>query len=140
MHDPLDYMTLDVPGPTVTAVTRPFWEAVAAGHLLIQRCRDCGSPIFYPRAICPTCWSDRLDWQPASGKGHLKTWSTIARPAHPAWTPVTPYSVGLVTLAEGPTLLTHLLAEPAVLAAGLPLRACFVRVGAATLPFFEPQR
>jgi uncharacterized OB-fold protein len=133
-----DYAALAAPGPTVTALTRPFWDAVAQGRLLLERCRDCGAAIFYPRAICPHCWSDRLAWIEAEGRGRLKTWSTVARPAHPAWSPVAPYSVGLVALAEGPTMLSHLLASPADLAAGLPLQVRFVTVGAGTLPFFEP--
>ncbi|MGN6101392.1 MAG: Zn-ribbon domain-containing OB-fold protein [Devosia sp.] len=139
MRPSADYADLAVPGPTVTALTRPFWEAAAAGRLLLQRCRDCRRWVFYPRATCPYCWSEALDWAEASGRGRLRTWSTVVRPAHPAWAAVAPYSVGLVGLAEGPTLLSHLLADPADLAPELPLAVRFLRVGEATLPFFEPE-
>ena len=129
---------LDVPGPTHTALSAPFWDAAERGELVVQRCRDCKAAIFYPRRICPYCWCDDLSFEPVSGRGALRTWSTIVRPGHFAWVPAAPYAIGLVALEEGPTLLTQLRAEPEGLSAGLPMRVVFVRVGGHTLPLFEP--
>ena len=64
---------LKVPGPTRIALTEPFWQAVEQGRLLLQVCGACGEAVFYPRAICPHCWSDRLSWQEASGRATLKS-------------------------------------------------------------------
>ncbi|HEY4908260.1 MAG TPA: zinc ribbon domain-containing protein, partial [Methylomirabilota bacterium] len=44
-----------IPAPEANPETRPFWEAAAAGRLLIGKCKTCGKPHYYPRAICPLC-------------------------------------------------------------------------------------
>jgi hypothetical protein len=131
-----DFAALKVPGPTKTRLTRPFWEAAAQGRLLIQRCNACGEANFYPREVCPHCWSLSLLWEEARGVGHLKTFSVIYRPGHPAWVEIAPYAVGLVALVEGPTLLSHILGDPEHLAIGMPLKLQPTRVGDETLPFF----
>ena len=41
------------PLPTPSAVSRPFWEAAKEHRLVFQRCRLCGTRVFYPRDICP---------------------------------------------------------------------------------------
>ena len=79
---------LKVPGPTRNALTQPFWHAVADNKLLIQRCATCGKAVFYPRAICPHCWSDRLSWEEASGHATLRSFSEVWKPGHPGWVPV----------------------------------------------------
>lgn len=128
---------LQVPGPTVTPLTRPFWEAAAEGALMIQRCQGCGSAVFYPRAICPHCWADALVWEQASGEGRLKSVSQIWKPGHPGWIPATPYYVGLVELAEGPTMLSHILAPAGSLTVGDALRFAPQDIGGRILPCFE---
>lgn len=131
------YADLKVPEPTITAVSAPFWAGVKAGQLLLQHCAACGQSMFYPRAICPHCWSLALDWRPASGRGQLATWSMQHRPGHPGWQGVAPYAIGLVTLEEGPTLLSQILVPEPDLRLGLALRVRFVQVGPNALPFFE---
>lgn len=104
-----DFDQLSVPGPTVTSTSERFWEAVDRGSFEIQQCDDCGAWIFYPRVLCPSCWSENLTWREASGRGTLRTYSTVERPGHPGWAPAAPYVVALVTLEEGPTMLTLLI-------------------------------
>ena len=62
---------LPAPAPPVNPETKPFWDATSEGRLLLKRCLDCGSVIWYPRAICPDCASLRTEWFPASGRGHV---------------------------------------------------------------------
>ena len=57
------------PLPVVDADTRPFWEAARRHRFLIQHCLSCERYVFYPRALCPHCHSDRLEWREASGEG-----------------------------------------------------------------------
>ena len=57
------------PIPEVQPWSQKFWEGTKRGKLLIQLCKDCNSKIFYPRKYCPECWSDKIDWVEASGKG-----------------------------------------------------------------------
>ncbi|KKB11289.1 hypothetical protein VE25_13290 [Devosia geojensis] len=132
-----DLAALDVPGPTVSALSAPFWEAADSGRLLVQHCKACDYAFLYPRRICPRCWSDDLNWREAAGRAILKTCSTIFKPGHPGWQPAAPYSIGIVALEEGPTLLTHLRVDPENLAADMQLRVVFMNIGGRTLPCFE---
>ncbi len=129
--------TLSVPGPTTTPLTQPFWDAVVEGRLLIQRCGSCAAAIFYPRQVCPRCWSEDLAWVEASGKARLKSYSTVFRPGHPGWVDAAPYVVGLVELAEGPTMLTHILAPPPALHVGIGLTMRPTDIGGRVLPAFS---
>lgn len=128
---------LQVPGPTRTALTEPFWQAAEAGRLILQHCGACDRSVYYPRAICPHCWSDALTWQDASGQGRLKSFSQIWKPGHPGWIPVTPYFVGLVELAEGPTMLSHILTDSAALSVGDTLNFAPTAIGDRVLPCFQ---
>lgn len=128
---------LQVPGPTATPLTQPFWDAAAKGELIIQRCRSCEQAVFYPRALCPHCWSDSLGWVSASGSGRLKSFSQIWKPGHPGWIPAAPYYVGLVELAEGPTMLSHILAPSGSLSVGDALRFKAQDIGGRILPCFK---
>lgn len=132
-----DLSDLKTPGPTIIALTRPFWDAAKEGKLLVQRCDDCDQAVFYPRALCPHCWSGNLRWEEASGRGTLKSFSIVHKPGHPAWLPVAPYVIGLVELEEGPTMTSLILAgdiEPRV---GQTLQLHPRNVGGRIIPAFE---
>ena len=55
---------LPAPAPPVNPETRPFWDATAQGRLLLRRCLDCASVIWYPRTMCPQCASQRTELMP----------------------------------------------------------------------------
>lgn len=133
----IDLSTLSVPGPTETLLTAPFWAAAAQGRLTLQRCGSCGRAVFYPRARCPHCWSDALGWETATGTGRLKSFSEVWKPGHPGWIPAAPYLVGLVELAEGPTMLSHILAPDNLVKVGDRLRFRAENIGGRVLPCFE---
>lgn len=130
-----DLADLKIPGPTIIPLTEPFWKGATEGKLLIQRCRSCGKAIFYPREICPYCWSSDLSWEAASGRGRLKSFSVIHKPGHPGWSPVAPYAVGLVELAEGPTMLSHILIDDPTV--GMALVLAPTDIGGRILPAFK---
>ena len=132
----MDLSQLKVPGPTRTAVSAPFWDAVRQQKFIVQQCTNCRLWTFYPRHICPHCWSPDLVWREASGRGTLQTWSVIHRPGHPGWEPAAPYTIGLVRLDEGPTMLSHLFVSNPEL--HLPLQVHYEAVGDEILPCFEP--
>jgi uncharacterized OB-fold protein len=111
--------------------TRPYWEGVARRELRIQRCTACGRHVFYPRALCPHCHSDRLEWVAASGDGTIYSYTVV----HQAFGPFSgevPFVVGLVELAEGVRMLARIVAAdggiPSVVAIGDPVRVTFVQV------------
>ena len=130
---------LKVPGPLPTAFSRPFWEAAKAGRFVLQRCEGCSQWVFYPRSHCPHCWSTRLVWHDASGRGTVKTFSIVHKPGHSAWNAVAPYALGLIQLAEGPTMLSTLVeVDPGALRVGMPVQVRFVHVGDYDMPMFAP--
>lgn len=140
MTAPPAFAGLDIPGPTVTATSAPFWAAARDGRLDLQHCAGCERWVFYPREICPHCWSGVLRWRTAGGRGRLLTWSVIHRPGHPGFAPAAPYAVGLVRLDEGPTMLSAVLGPVGALALDAPLRVRFETAGGAVLPLFELDR
>lgn len=94
--------------PLVVAETAPWWDATRERRLLIQHCRGCGHLQHYPRPMCLDCGRDDLDFVPAEGRGILHSFSMVHRSPDPEAYPA-PYTVALVTLAEGPTIFTRLI-------------------------------
>jgi uncharacterized OB-fold protein len=134
---PIDFNALKTPAPTSTALTQPFWDAAAQGRLKIQHCEDCGKAVFYPRPMCPHCWSKRLVWKEAAGRGQLKSFSHVHKPGHPGWLPAAPYLVGLVELAEGPTMLSFILPGTRPLQVGDMLQLAPTAISGRVMPAFQ---
>ncbi|MGW0699602.1 Zn-ribbon domain-containing OB-fold protein [Streptomyces sp. NPDC002867] len=127
--------------PEADDFTRPFWDAAAAGALLIRRCDDCGRAHHYPREFCPHCWSENVAWERASGRAVLHTWSVVHRNDLPPFGDRVPYTAAVVELAEGPRMMTEVVACAAAdLAVGMRLVVAF-RTGeddGVTVPVFRP--
>ena len=96
-------MARKITPPVVNAETKMFWDAAREGRFLVPFCSACGKAHWYPRAICPFCASDKIEWRNASGKGTIYTFSVMRRAKDP-------YAIAHVTLAEGPTMLTNIVA------------------------------
>ena len=47
------------PTPQGNPESKPFWDAAAQGKFLIKRCTACGEPHYFPRTLCPFCFSDK---------------------------------------------------------------------------------
>ena len=106
------------PRPQEDAINAPFLAAWHKGALALQRCRGCGKAIYYPRAMCPYCWSDALDWFEASGRGHVYSF-TVVRQAYGEWKDAVPYVIGYVELEDGPRVLTNIVdCDPEAIAIG----------------------
>ncbi|HEX5814042.1 MAG TPA: OB-fold domain-containing protein [Methylomirabilota bacterium] len=122
-----------IPAPPVSPETKPFWDAAAAGRLLLKRCEACREPHYYPRAICPFCGSDRTTWLEASGGGAIYSYSVFRR------APV-PYAIACVTLDEGPTMMTNIVdADLDALRIGQRVRVRFTPTdGGPPVPTFAP--
>lgn len=128
---------LPVPGPA----TQPFWDGCSQGELRLQRCRGCDHWQFYPRILCTACGGRELEWQAASGRGTLRSYSVVRRPVSEAYAEDVPYVVVLVALAEGPTLMSQLVgADPESVHIGTAVRVRFVPWSESiTMPLFEPE-
>ena len=126
--------------PVPTPETQPYWDGGAAGELRIQRCLDCGKPYFYPRPVCPSCGSGRVEWFTASGQATLYSYVINHRPAA-GFEDDVPYAIAVVELAEGPRMMTSIRGVPATpeaLVLDMPLRVAFEQRGDVWLPVFTP--
>ena len=127
------------PLPQPSPLSRPFWDGARSRELWVQRCRSCGSHIFYPRYLCPRCSSSEIEWVRASGRGTVFTYTVARRPTHPAFADRVPYVIAVVELAEGPKLTTNIVdVDPDDVAIGLAVEASFEDVGDVTLVNFRP--
>src|SRR5262249_29675872 len=110
------------PLPRPTATSRPFLEAAKRHELMLQRCGVCNGFIYYPRARCPNCLSDRLVWQRVSGRGKLYTYTFVRRASTRSFADK-PYVLAIVELDEGPRMTTNLDAAPEQIKIGMPVAA-----------------
>lgn len=124
--------------PMANEETDPFWAAANEERLLYGHCRDCGTPHFYPRGLCPHCHSDAVEWRDAAGTGEIYTYSVMRRTPEP-------YAIGYVTLDEGVTLMTNFVdCDLDALACGQRVRVVFVATddespeGHGRVPCFTP--
>ena len=130
------------PIPKPTPETEPFWQALKQRQLRIQRCDDCGQHFFYPRPLCPHCWSRAVRWVDASGRGILRTFVINYRPPRkfPTQDPIV---IGLVELAEGPRMMSNIVGvepDPARLRCDMPVTIVFDDItDDITLPKFQPE-
>lgn len=91
----------------VNSETKAFWDATVEGRLMLPKCNDCHTVIWYPRGYCPACSSMNVSWTQASGHGTVYTFSITRNGAGP-WKLVGPYVVAYVELEEGPRVLTNI--------------------------------
>jgi uncharacterized OB-fold protein len=113
--------------------TAHFWEQTAKGKLMFKRCTACGEAHYFPRSICPFCFSDKTVWEESSGEGEIYTFSLMRKSASG------PYAIGYVTLKEGPSLLTNFVdCDREKLKIGQKVKVVFKPTDGAPLPFFTP--
>jgi uncharacterized OB-fold protein len=114
------------PRPVPTPVSQPFWDALRDERVVLQRCDDCGTWVYYPRARCSHCLSDRLTWTPVDGAGTVYTFTVAEQATAPAFADDVPQLLAVVELAEGVRLSTTLVGvEPAEVAIGMPVVPAF---------------
>jgi len=119
-------MTEELPRPVPIDVTRPFWDGLAADEIRLQRCRDCGSWVFYPRPRCTTCLSDALDWRTASGRATVYSFTIARQATHPAFAAEVPQLLAIVELDEGVRMTSTLVdVAPEDLRVGLAVEPVF---------------
>ena len=116
-----------------------FWEGVARGELLGQRCADCKHLAHPPRPMCPKCHSTRREQVRLSGYGTVYSWIV---PRHPA--PVgfaEPPVVALIELEEGIRLVSNLVnIDLGAVRRGLPVEVRFEPTrGGKAVPVFAPK-
>ena len=128
-----------IPVPQATPETQQFWEGAKLGQLRLQQCDACSNIYFPPRPFCPECASRSVSVIDASGNATLYSYVINHRP-HPAFDG--PYSIAVVTLEEGPRMMTNIVncpQNPESLMLDMPLRVIFESLtDEISVPYFEP--
>jgi uncharacterized protein len=130
------------PVPTVQPEVKPFWDGTAEGKLLLPRCTECATLIWFPRPFCPSCGSTSVEWNEASGKGTIYSYTVNRRGAGdlPEYREPVPYVLAYVELAEGPRIMTNIVeCDVESVRIGQAVELIFHDTGQGTaLPRFRP--
>lgn len=117
-----------------TAAALPGPEAryrayLAEGRFMIQRSRSTGRHVFYPRLAVPGSGETDLEWVEAKGTGTVYA-ITVNQAREGA------YNIALVTLDEGPRLMTRIEGAETV-AIGTRVRARIAELGGEKAVVFD---
>ena len=126
----------------MTEPSRPFTAAsfnqyLAEHKLMGTRCSDCDATYIPPRAICPACRGDALEWVELSGAGKLAAFTSIyvgpSAMVAEGYDRNNPYVAGIVELNEGIKVSARILGmdarQPDVAWIGKPLAVAFLDRG-----------
>lgn len=126
-----------IPRPLIDGDSRHFWEGLQKNKLFIQECQDCKKYIFYPRSICPNCFSEQISWIQSKGFGHIYSY-TVVHHAYGPFKEQTPFVVAIVELNEGVRMMTRILGDRAQVSIGIPVEITYKKIDDdLTLPYFK---
>jgi uncharacterized OB-fold protein len=128
------------PIPRIDEESKGFWEACQRHELYVQQCGACGARRYYPRALCPACWSSATAWVRCSGRGTVYTFTVTYQNQSPGFRDELPYVLAYVELDDGVRLLTNIVGcAPEDVTIGMAVRVEFDDVTPeVTLPKFRP--
>jgi enoyl-CoA hydratase/carnithine racemase/uncharacterized OB-fold protein len=128
------------PVPVMQSWTKEFWKATKQGKLLVQHCDDCQANIFFPKKVCPECWSENLGWIESSGKATVYTFTTMLDMVEPKFMGDLPYVIAMVDLDEGIRMTTRIVnCKPEDVTIGMDVEVVFEEVSPdCSLPMFHP--
>ena len=123
-------------------IARPFTAAsfnqyLAEHRLMGTRCPMCDAVYLPPRAICPQCHGETLEWVELSGQGKLAAFTSIyvgpSAMVAEGYDRNNPYVVGIVELAEGAKISARIVGvdakRPDIAWIGTPLTVSFLDRG-----------
>lgn len=106
-------MSAGYPMPRETPTNAPMLAAWREGRLALQRCEACRHTFFYPRSVCPQCWSDGLRWVDASGRGRIVSFSRVHRGVPEAFKAEVPIVLAEIETDEGAVMIARVICEDA---------------------------
>ena len=123
-----------IPAPAVSPENKAFFDAAAAGKLVLKFCLDCKEFHYYPRTLCPFCFSGNTQWRDAKGAGTIYTYSVLRRGVPE------PYCIAYVTLEEGVSMLTNIVdCDLDAVKIGMQVKVVFKPTdGGPPVPMFTP--
>ncbi len=129
---------LPQPIPSPDGLDEPFWTALRAHQLKLQRCNGCDRWQWGPEWICHRCLGDELRFELTEPVGVIYSYERVWHPVHPALKEQGPYLVVLVELpqADNVRLVGNLLGDPQqVVKIGSAVEAVFEDHNDADPPF-----
>jgi uncharacterized protein len=128
------YQERTIRDPAINPGDQPYFDAAEQGRLMLKKCNACGEVHHYPRALCPFCFSEKVEWVQAQGTGEIYTYSVTRRGA-----PV-PYCIAYVTLEEGVRLMTNIVdCDLDAIRIGQRVKVVFKKSeGGHSIPMFAP--
>ncbi|CAN1525182.1 COG1545 Predicted nucleic-acid-binding protein containing a Zn-ribbon [Burkholderiaceae bacterium] len=127
-------------GPTPTTSytdvgpEKKWFEYLAQGDFMIQRCGACDAHVFYPRLFCTHCSSRTLHWMAPSGQGTVYATTVVRRSLEEGGD----YNIALIDLAEGPRMMSRVVGlAPDAIKIGLKVSARIEREGEQNLVVWQ---
>lgn len=131
-----------IPPPVSQPESDFYWEKCKAHELWLRRCNACNKAYFYPRDICPECFSRDTDWVQSSGRGTLHTFAIVHRAPTPSFRDKVPFVVAIVEVEDGSRIPTNLVGvepDPANIKCGMAVEVVFEDLtDNISLPMFRP--
>ena len=139
-------MTQQAPPPVTPPIPQPesdfYWEKCKEHELWLRHCKACDNTYFYPRDICPGCFSRDTDWIQSSGKAILHAFAIVYRAPVPAFRGKEPFVTAIVELEGGARMPTNIVdceADPEHIKIGMALQVTFDDLDdKISLPKFRP--
>jgi uncharacterized OB-fold protein len=114
------------PLPRPDKDSKPYWDGARQHELLLQQCSECEKFRFYPRSVCPYCFSDRFEWRASKGRGSVYSFTVIHRAPSPAFRDKVPYVLALIELEEGVRMMSNVIeCDPAAVRIGRAVEVVF---------------
>jgi len=123
------------------ALDNPFWEACREHRFLVHCCGTCGRS-YWPASCCVDHGSAAMEWQPASGRGVVHTYTVAHHAYEPSMADRVPYAVVVVQLEEGPFFHSDIVGcDAADVHVGMAVEAVYDALDDETvIPRFTPAR
>jgi uncharacterized OB-fold protein len=121
----------------VSEFTRPFWDALERGELVVPECQACRRRFFTPEPLCIHCGAAGWTWVTSPGTGTVYSVSVVHQGVNDDHD--LPFALAAVDLDDGWTILTQVVGtDPAAVRIGLRVRVSPERGRTGTLAYFRP--
>ena len=140
-------MTQQSPAPPITPpVPQPesdfYCEKCKEHEFWLRHCKECDQTYFYPRDICPGCFSRNTEWIKTNGRAVVHTFCIVHRAPVPSFRDKVPYVPAIVEFEGGARMATNLVeveADPSVIKCGMEVEVVFEDLDEKiSLPQFRP--
>lgn len=117
----------------------PFWEGCQRHVFLVHRCGECGRA-YWPASTCIDHGSSAMEWQPASGRAEVFTYTVVHHAYDRSLVDKLPYAATVVKLDEGPFFHTDIVGcAPSDVHVGMRVHVVFESVDDdIVIPHFTP--